>query len=331
MAAKREDWRELLRRTADYLEVLREGGFVYAEGKFEIHSAPPAPKPPKSSAPQRKPAQSALSPHDREALKAALTDPYAGLGNSGRGGLWQPVAPAPAASPTPSGHVARSSRPPAPPSPAPAQTVAAGGKHVTLRDHAEGAKTIAETTDVLRLEQLVSGCHMCGLAQGRTRTVYGTGSPRAELMFVGEGPGYHEDMQGKPFVGRAGALLTAMIQAMGLKRDDVFITNIVKCRPPGNRDPEPDEIKACEPFLKRQIDLIQPKLICALGRIAIQGLLRNTTPISKLRGKWQTYQGIPLMPTFHPAYLLRDPSQKRLAWEDLQAVMARMAEFRHGS
>jgi len=172
---------------------------------------------------------------------------------------------------------------------------------------------------------------MCGLAAGRTLTVFGEGNPRAELMFVGEGPGYHEDVQGKPFVGRAGALLTQMIQAMGFQREEVFITNIVKCRPPGNREPEPDEIRACEPYLKRQIELIRPKVICALGRISIQGLLRDTTPISKVRGKWRTYQGIPLMPTFHPAFLLRNPGQKRTAWEDLKAVMTKMAELKKGT
>ncbi len=143
-------------------------------------------------------------------------------------------------------------------------------------------------------------------------------------MFVGEAPGYHEDIQGRPFVGRAGELLTKMIEAMGLRRDDVYIANIVKCRPPGNRDPLPEEILACEPYLKRQIELIRPKVICALGRIAIQGLLRETTPITQLRGQWRTYQNIPLMPTFHPAYLLRNPGGKRFAWEDLKAILVRM-------
>jgi DNA polymerase len=248
-----------------------------------------------------------LSPEEREKLKAALSDPYA----SGGGTAGKPLPPMMSVS--------------APASPPAGARPAGKGKAVTLRDRVEGAKVIAEANDLERLRYLISGCHMCGLAAGRTLAVAGDGNPRAELMFIGEGPGYHEDVQGRPFVGRAGALLTQMIQAMGLRREDVFITNIVKCRPPGNRDPEPDEIKACEPYLKRQIELIGPRLICALGRIAIQGLLRNTTPITKLRGKWQAYQGIPLMPTFHPAYLLRNPSEKRSAWEDLQAIMARLA------
>ncbi len=140
-------------------------------------------------------------------------------------------------------------------------------------------------------------------------------------MFVGEGPGADEDRQGEPFVGRAGQLLTKMIEAMGFRREEVYIANVVKCRPPENRDPEPDEIEACEPFLKAQIAAVRPRVIVALGRFAVQTLLRDTTPVSRLRGKWREYQGVKLMPTFHPAYLLRNPAEKRKAWEDLQRVM----------
>ena len=164
-------------------------------------------------------------------------------------------------------------------------------------------------------------CTRCKLHGGRTNIVFGAGDPAAQLMFVGEGPGADEDQQGEPFVGRAGQLLTKMIEAMGFARSDVYIANVVKCRPPANRDPEPDEIEACEPFLKSQIAAIRPRVIVALGRFAVQTLLHDTTPISRQRGKWREYEGVKLMPTFHPAYLLRSPAEKKPAWEDLQLVM----------
>jgi len=164
-------------------------------------------------------------------------------------------------------------------------------------------------------------CTRCKLHGGRTRLVFGVGNPSAQLMFVGEGPGADEDLQGEPFVGRAGQLLTKMIEAMGFARSEVYIANVVKCRPPGNRDPEPDEIEACEPFLKAQIAAIRPHVVVALGRFAVQTLLRDATPISRQRGRWREYEGVKLMPTFHPAYLLRNPAEKKPAWEDLQLVM----------
>jgi DNA polymerase len=145
-------------------------------------------------------------------------------------------------------------------------------------------------------------------------------------MFVGEGPGADEDLQGEPFVGRAGQLLTKMIEAMGYRRAGVYIANVVKCRPPGNRNPEPDEIEACEPFLRAQIGAIGPKVIVALGKFAAQTLLRDTTPITRLRGRWASYGGVKLMPTFHPAYLLRSPEEKKKAWEDLQLVMKELGK-----
>ena len=166
----------------------------------------------------------------------------------------------------------------------------------------------------------IQGCQRCKLHSGRTHIVFGAGNPHADLVFVGEGPGYYEDQQGKPFVGKAGELLTRIIEAIGLRREDVYITNIVKCRPPNNRDPEPDEIAMCEPFLLQQLEIIQPKIICALGRCAAQTLLKTTTPISRLRGRFHDYHGIKLMPTYHPAYLLRNPQNKRLVWEDMQMV-----------
>jgi len=174
---------------------------------------------------------------------------------------------------------------------------------------------------LLRIREDVGECSRCKLAGGRTNLVFGVGKPNAQLVFVGEGPGADEDAQGEPFVGKAGQLLTRMIEAMGLRREDVYIANVVKCRPPGNRDPEPDEIAACEPFLKAQIAAISPSIIVALGRFAVQTLLRDTTPITRQRGRWRAYEGVKLMPTFHPAYLLRNPVEKRKAWEDLQLVM----------
>jgi DNA polymerase len=165
-------------------------------------------------------------------------------------------------------------------------------------------------------------CQRCKLAKGRRHIVFGTGNPEAHLMFVGEGPGADEDAQGEPFVGAAGQLLTKMIQAMHLGREDVYICNVIKCRPPGNRDPEPDEVAACEPFLKKQIAVVQPRAIVALGKFAAHVLTGERTPITRLRGNLKHYQGIPVMPTYHPAYLLRDESRKREAWHDLKEVMA---------
>ncbi len=174
---------------------------------------------------------------------------------------------------------------------------------------------------LLAVRREMGECTRCKLAAGRTHLVFGVGNPSAGLMFVGEGPGGEEDRQGEPFVGKAGQLLTRMIEAMGYRRQDVYIANVVKCRPPQNRDPEPDEIEACEPFLKAQIAAVRPRVIVALGRFAVQTLLRDGTPISRLRGRWREYQGVRLMPTFHPAYLLRNPGDKGKAWEDLKLVM----------
>jgi len=163
-------------------------------------------------------------------------------------------------------------------------------------------------------------CQCCKLGAGRTKLVFGDGDSKARLVFVGEGPGREEDLQGLPFVGRAGQLLTRIIEAMGLQRSQVYICNIIKCRPPGNRNPETDEIAACEPFLIQQLQVIKPQVICALGTFAAQTLLRTKTPISRLRGRFHLYQGIKLMPTFHPAFLLRNPHMKKPVWEDMQIV-----------
>jgi DNA polymerase len=179
---------------------------------------------------------------------------------------------------------------------------------------------------LLAVRERLGECARCKLGPTRTTLVFGVGSPGAELMFVGEGPGEDEDRQGEPFVGRAGQLLTKMIEAMGYRRDQVYIANVVKCRPPGNRNPEPDEIEACEPFLRAQIEAIGPKVVVALGKFAAQTLLRDTSPISRLRGRWYEYGGVRLMPTFHPAYLLRSPNEKARAWEDLQLVMRELGK-----
>jgi uracil-DNA glycosylase family 4 len=181
----------------------------------------------------------------------------------------------------------------------------------------------AEALRALRLE--IGDCRRCKLAPHRANLVFGVGNPAARLVFVGEAPGADEDAKGEPFVGRAGQLLTEIItKGMGLRRDDVYIANVIKCRPPGNRNPEPDEVATCEPFLIRQLELIGPEVIVALGKFAAQTLLRTKTPITKLRGQWGDYRGIKVMPTFHPAYLLRNPADKRVVWTDIKAVMAEL-------
>ena len=185
---------------------------------------------------------------------------------------------------------------------------------------------LAQAANLDQLRDAIGDCRRCKLSAGRTHLVFGTGNANADLMFVGEGPGRDEDLQGEPFVGRAGQLLTDIItKGMGLRREDVYIANVVKCRPPGNRNPEPDEVSSCEPFLKKQIDLVKPKIIVGLGKFAVQTLLQSKVPITRLRGQWHTYEGIKLMPTLHPAYLLRNPADKKLVWEDIKQVMKEMS------
>ena len=181
------------------------------------------------------------------------------------------------------------------------------------------ARQAREPFEELRRE--VAGCTQCALAKTRKNVVFGDGNLLARIVFVGEAPGADEDEQGLPFVGRAGQLLTNIIKAMGLERKDVYICNILKCRPPGNRNPQPDEIRLCEPYLKRQLQLIAPEIICALGSFAAKTLLKTETPITALRGRFHTYAGIKLMPTYHPAYLLRNPPAKKQVWEDVQLIM----------
>jgi DNA polymerase len=182
------------------------------------------------------------------------------------------------------------------------------------------SRSAAEALAVTRAE--IGDCTRCKLhALGRRQIVFGVGNPEADLMFVGEAPGADEDIQGIPFVGRAGQLLTRMIEAMGYRRDEVYIANVIKCRPPENRNPEPDEVETCEPFLFQQIAAIRPKVIVALGSFAAKTLLRTQSPISRLRGRVYEYHGAKLVPTFHPSYLLRSPGQKREAWDDLKVAL----------
>ena len=178
---------------------------------------------------------------------------------------------------------------------------------------------LEETLGAIRAD--LGDCHRCDLAAFRTELVYGVGNPNARLVLVGEAPGREEDIKGEPFVGEAGRLLDRILLAMGMQREDVYICNVLKCRPPNNRDPQPDEVATCEAFLIRQVAAIRPQVIVGLGRFAVHCLLKTKAPISRLRGEWQSYQGIPLMPTYHPAYLLRNPDGKRDVWEDMKEVM----------
>jgi uracil-DNA glycosylase family 4 len=183
----------------------------------------------------------------------------------------------------------------------------------------EAANRPEQTLEDVR--EALGDCRRCPLCKTRANLVFGEGNLHAELVFVGEAPGADEDSQGRPFVGKAGQLLTRIIVAMGLQRQDVYICNILKCRPPDNRNPRPEEIAACEPFLIRQLQAIRPKIICALGTFSTHTLLKTDTPIGLLRGRFHSYQGIELMPTYHPAYLLRNPGAKRQVWEDVQKIM----------
>lgn len=198
-----------------------------------------------------------------------------------------------------------------------------GTETVERKKRGAAKREVLERRDRSELEslrQVVSGCVKCPLHRGRTQTVFGEGSPTAKLLFVGEAPGMEEDRQGRPFVGQAGKLLTKIIEAIGLTREEVYIANVLKCRPPGNRAPLPEEVHLCSPYLAKQIELIRPRVICTLGKYATYVLVRKEEPISTLRGHFYDYQGIPIMPTFHPAYLLRNPSAKRIVWEDMKKI-----------
>jgi len=188
--------------------------------------------------------------------------------------------------------------------------------------NAEAANPDSAALDAIFNE--LGNCQRCGLGASRTKLAYGVGNPNARLVLVGDAPGREEDLQGEPFVGEAGQLLDRILQAMGLHRNDVYICNVLKCRPPNNRDPQPEEGATCEAFLVRQIAAVRPQVIIALGHFAVHSLLKTNAPISKLRGEWQSYQGIPLMPTYHPAYLLNNPEGKRDVWDDMKQVLRRL-------
>ena len=196
--------------------------------------------------------------------------------------------------------------------------------HIFLSEKHEHSAVSDKRGALKALQDEIGDCQRCRLSKGRRNIVFGEGNPDAEIMFIGEGPGREEDIQARPFVGDAGKVLTNLIRKMGLKRDEVYIANIVKCRPPNNRDPEEDEKATCSPFLEKQIEIMKPRIIMALGRIAAHTLTGSTIPITKLRGKFFTYKDIPLMPTFHPAYLIRNPKDKWLTWEDAQKVLEKI-------
>src|SRR5436190_16180385 len=202
-----------------------------------------------------------------------------------------------------------------------------GYTHLEINEQpATGEERPAANDDGLlaELERVALACEKCRLAKTRTQVVYGVGNPKADLMFIGEAPGRDEDIQGQPFVGRAGQLLTDIIKAMKLTRDDVYIANVIMCRPPENRNPEPDELESCRPWIRRQIEIIQPKVIVTLGRFALQSLTEKGYAISSVRGQWLDYDGIRVMPTYHPAYLLRNPAAQKEAWSDMKKVMAEL-------
>jgi uracil-DNA glycosylase family 4 len=273
------------------------------------------------------------SPPDRATLLASLRDYVEQIREEGLEGLSRTATPVATASPR-RATVTRPSASATVPkgstsSPAPAGAAHTAEPTPVVNSTASAATDLfylypglEKTGDLAALRDFIGECTRCKLAPLRTNIVFGVGNPKADLMFVGEAPGHDEDLRAEPFVGRAGQLLTDIIErGMGLTRAEVYICNVIKCRPPENRNPEGDEVAACEPFLFRQIDLVRPRVIVGLGTFAVQAVLKIKTPISKLRGNWHTVRGIKMMPTFHPAYLLRNPSDKRLVWSDIQAVM----------
>lgn len=273
------------------------------------------------------------SPTDRATLLASLRDYVEQIREEGLEGLSRTATPVPTASrgraeaprsraPEPSPKVPASAPAPAIAISTPNSAPAANTTSSSATDLFYLYPGLEKTDDLSALRDFIGECTRCKLAPLRTNIVFGVGNPKADLMFVGEAPGHDEDLRAEPFVGRAGQLLTDIIErGMGLTRAEVYICNVIKCRPPENRNPESDEVAACEPFLFRQIDLVRPRVIVGLGTFAVQAVLKIKTPISKLRGNWHTVRGIKMMPTFHPAYLLRNPSDKRLVWSDIQAVM----------
>ena len=294
-----DDPRRLIRQVRQRLEGLSRAGV----DRLPLGPLPdfqpgtiPTPPPPSRPAPRTEPAQGRSVPEPHPAPEADRPPPPPPR---------RPSKPAPTRSPAPA--VAGSLF----------DEVGIPDPVLPPEERAEALRVIAEE---------VASCVRCAvLAENRTNTVPGEGSPTARLMFVGEGPGQTEDETGRPFVGKAGQLLNDMIaKGMGLRREDVFIANIIKCRPPGNRDPEPDEVRNCIGYLERQIAVVRPEFLCLLGKPAAQTLLSTSMPMGRLRGKWQRYKGIPTIATWHPAYLLRNPAAKRETWSDLQMLMKAM-------
>lgn len=308
MPSAREELAAVARDLGGHLEWLRENGVR------EV------PAPSRQSAPEARPALETARPAGgslRAAVRAAVAQ------SAGARAAAAPAAPPPA--PVPPRNILQRNA-----APAQAASAEAGAERPSAANPSAALAPAPPSLGTARsLEEIraeLGDCQRCKLAKGRKNLVFGAGNPRAELVFVGEGPGEDEDLQGIPFVGKAGQLLTKMIEAMGFDRGQVYICNVVKCRPPDNRNPEPDEVEACEPFLRQQLASLSPKVIVALGKVAAQALLRESTAISRLRGNWREYCGIPLMPTFHPAYLLRSPEEKKKAWLDLQQVMKRFGK-----
>lgn len=229
-----------------------------------------------------------------------------------------PAAGSQSPGPSAAGRIVRPTPKPASPSRPGTAAPVATQKTIAGFSILDRASVAEESLDKIRAD--LGDCRRCKLAPARKNIVFGSGNPRADLMFVGEGPGSDEDMQGLPFVGRAGQLLTRIIEAMDMRREDVYICNVVKCRPPDNRTPEADEIEACRPFLLRQIASVKPKVICALGAVGAQVLLETNEPIGKLRGRLLDLGGVKMMATYHPAYLLRNPIEKRKVWEDVRII-----------
>lgn len=234
----------------------------------------------------------------------------------------RPPVPAPApAVPTPSPVARPTPRPAAPEAPV---RVDVGLFRKPILEPGVEVDRSRNAEELAAVASQVAGCTKCGLCRTRTNTVPGEGHPQARLVFVGEGPGADEDATGRPFVGRAGQLLDKMIAAMKLRREDVYIANVVKCRPPNNRNPLPDEVDACEPYLMRQLEILRPEVVCALGATAAHTLLETQDALGRLRGRWYDWRGLRLMVTYHPAYLLRNPADKPKAWQDLQKIMQQL-------
>ncbi len=300
----RSEYAALLRAAAARVEM--ELGFGIEDGRLPLPPLPPA---------------SPLSPGEREGVRAAqggaapASAPLTPPSPKGRGS----ARPAPPAVTPPPVH--RAEVPP-PPSSAPAAVATESKVDIfEAKDYdIQLPEGLTKQGQLDYFAKAIAGCNLCPLAQGRTQVVFGVGNPDADLMFVGEAPGHDEDVQGEPFVGKAGQLLTKIIEAMGFKRSDVYIGNVNKCRPPNNRAPLPEEMDACRPFLLRQIDIIQPKVLCLLGATAVRGLLQSKEGITQIRGRFLRWRGILVMPTFHPAYLLRNPAEKRTVWGDVQKV-----------